>query len=278
MNYGELVKKSLDIMWKFKYLWIFGFFAEWGSGGGAGNIPGESRDRLGGFLLDINPAIILTLILIALAVFVLFLVLYIISKGGLIHSIAKINGGESSSLGEGWRSGLKNFWRLLGIWVLLVLSGITFALLIIGPLIAFFIISLPLGILSAVVLIPLFIAGIIALILIGIYADRICVLEQKGIIDSIAEGWNTLKKNLGQSIIVGLISIASYIVFIIGFLIVGAMLAIPFVVMGFINLVVGLGLGIMVALIYIVITTGIWGAYAYSLWTLTYLDLKRLKT
>jgi len=43
MNIGEVLKKSWDIIWKFKVLWIFGLFASCGrSGGGGGGGGGQS--------------------------------------------------------------------------------------------------------------------------------------------------------------------------------------------------------------------------------------------
>ena len=36
MDYGEILKKSWNITWKFKVLWLFGFLASCGKGGGGG--------------------------------------------------------------------------------------------------------------------------------------------------------------------------------------------------------------------------------------------------
>jgi hypothetical protein len=283
MDYGGLVKRALDIMWKFKYLWIFGFFLEFGSGGGGGmgRLP-DGFDRcempLGDLFGRISlVSIIIPLILIALVVFVLFVILYVISQGGLIYCVSRIESGEKPTLRDGWHAGVANFWRILGIAVLMIICVFAAALLSLGPLVGLIIINKILGLLSAMVLIPLFMVLIVAIALISIYAYRACIIGGKGVFDSIAGGWEMLKGNLGKTLIVALISIGSTIVYIIGFLMVGFFLALPFIVLGAINLFLGIALGVIVGLIYIAVASGAWGAYIDSFWTLAFLELKKLK-
>lgn len=282
MDYGRLVKRALDIMWKFKYLWIFGFFLEFGSGGGGmGGLP-DRFDRcelpVGDFLGGISlMSIIIPLIMIALVVFLLFVILYIISQGGLIHCVSRIESGEKPTLRDGWNAGVANFWRILGIAILMIISFFAAILLSLGPFIVLILINKILGLLSAMVLIPLFMVLIIAISLISIYAYRVCIIGGKGVFDSIAGGWEMLTSNLGKTLIVTLISIGSTIVYIIGFLIVGLFLALPFIVLGAINLFLGIALGVIVGLIYIAVTSGAWGAYIDSFWTLAFLEMKKAK-
>ena len=283
MDYGALVKRALDIMWKFKYLWIFGFFLEFGSGGGGGmgRLPDRfdkcelpTCDFFGGVSLM---SIIIPLIMIALVVFVLFVILYVISQGGLIHCVCRIESGEKPTLRDGWNVGVANFWRMLGIAILMIISVFAAALLGLGPLIGLIIINKILGLLSAMVFIPLFIVLIIAISLIAIYAYRVCIIGGKGVFDSIAGGWEMLTSNLGKTLVVTLISIGSTIVYIIGFLILGFFLALPFIVLGAVNLFLGIALGVIVGLVYIAVASGAWGAYIDSFWTLAFLEMKKLK-
>jgi hypothetical protein len=283
MDYGGLVKRALDIMWKFKYLWIFGFFVQFGSGGGGG--IGRLTDKFDGCELPVGDffgrislvGILIPLILIALVVFVLYVILYVISQGGLIHCVSRIESGEKPALRDGWNAGVANFWRILGIAVVMIISVLAAILLSLGPFIALIIINKVLGLLSAMVFIPLFMVLIAAISLISIYAYRVCITESKGVFDSITSGWGMLTSNLGKSLIVALISIGSTIVYVIGFLIVGLFLALPFIVLGAINLFLGVALGVIVGLIYIAVTSGAWGAYIDSFWTLAFLEMKKLK-
>jgi hypothetical protein len=63
----------------------------------------------------------------------------------------------------------------------------------------------------------------------------------------------------------------------IGFLMLGFFLALPFIVLGAINLFLGIALGVIVGLIYIAVASGAWGAYIDSFWTLAFLEMKKLK-
>ena len=279
MDYGGLVKRALDIMWKFKYLWIFGFFLEFGSGGGGfGNLPDKLKTPIGDFFGGISlVSIIIPLILIGLVIFVLFLILYIISQGGLIHCVSRIESGENPTLRDGWNAGVKNFWRILGIGILILIFIFAVMLLTLGPFVILLIANKTVGLLSAIIFIPLFLVLLIPIILINLYADRVCIIEGKGVFDSIAGAWDMLKSNLGRTLIVTLISIGSTIVYVIGFLMVGLFLALPFIVLGAINLFLGIALGVIVGLIYIAVASGAWGTYIDSLWTLAFLEMKKLK-
>jgi hypothetical protein len=58
---------------------------------------------------------------------------------------------------------------------------------------------------------------------------------------------------------------------------VGVMLILPFIAVGAINLFMGIVLGGIVGLVYIGIVSALWGTYIDSLWTLAYLDIKKLQ-
>jgi hypothetical protein len=284
MDYGGLVKKSLDIMWKFKYLWLFGFFLEFGSGGGTsfGNISEKAklpiRDYIqSDFLEGALVGAVLLLVALALLVFLVFLIMYIISQGGMIHCVRKIQAGENSSLREGWDAGIKNFWRILGILVVIIIISLAVAFFTIGPFIIGIVAFKAFGLLMGIILLPLALVLIVTIALIHIYASRACVIDGKGVFDSIAAAWDTLKGNLGPSLIMALISVGSTMAYTFGFVILGLLLALPFIAIAAFNLYLGIFLGVIVGLIYIGILSAMWGTYIDSLWTLAYLDMKKPK-
>jgi len=277
------VKRALEIIWKFKYLWVFGFFVEAISGGGGGGFGSWPDDwnklnvHVPHFFTHISLAIILLLVLAALLLFLIFLILGIISQGGLIHCVSRIQSGEKPTFGNGWNAGIKNFWRILGIWIVILILIFGAAVLTLGPFILLLIGFKVLGLLFGMILVPLFVALLVVILLIDLYANRTCIIEGKGVFDSIAGGWDTLRSNLGKTFIVTLISIGSTIVYIIGFILVGLVLAIPFILIGIANLFWGIASGVLVGLIYIILVSGAWGAYIDSFWTLAFLELKKLK-
>ena len=284
MDYGRLVKRALDIMWKFKYLWIFGFFLEFGTGGGGwiGNLPEKIKMRVGdfiggGFLEGALLGVIVLLVLAGLVVFVAFLIMYIISQGGLIHCVSRIEAGENSTLRDGWNAGVANFWRILGISIMILIFILGTALVTLAPFILLLFAFKALGLISAIILFPLFLVFFLALLLIDLYATRTCIIEGKGVFDSLTGGWEMLKNNLIESLVVGLIGIGSTMVYVLGFVIAGLFLALPFIALGLINLFLGIFLGVVVGLIYIGVLSAVWGTYIDSLWTLAYLDIKKLQ-
>ena len=278
MDYGGLVKRALDIMWKFKYLWIFGFFLEFGSGTGGwfGNAPEKIKLPIGDFLSGALVGAIIFLALVGLLIFLVFLIMYLISQGGLIHCVWKIESGEKPTLRDGWNAGIKNFWRILGISILILIFIVASAVITLGPFVVLIIALKVVGLLSALVLFPVFLVLLVTLILVGLYAERTCVIEGKGVFDSLAGGWETLKSNLGSSLVMALIGIGSTMVYVLGFVIVGLLLALPFVALGLINLLLGIFLGVIVGLVYIGLASAMWGTYIDSLWTMAYLDMKKL--
>jgi hypothetical protein len=284
MDYGGLVRKALDIMWKFKYLWIFGFFLEFGSGSGGwfGNLPDKIKAPIGDFvccgsLEDALVGVIIMLALVALLVFVVFLIMYIISQGGMVHCVWRINQGEKTTLRDGWDAGVKNFWRVLGIAVMVIIFALVAAMVTILPFVATLIAFKLLGLISGFIFLPIFLVLIVTIILVDLFAIRTCVIEGKGVFDSLAAGWNMFRSNLGPSLIVALIGIGSTMAYVFGFVAVGVLLILPFIALAAFSLFMGIALGGMVGLLYIGIVSALWGTYIDSLWTLAYLDIKKLQ-
>jgi hypothetical protein len=222
MDYGGLVKRALDIMWKFKYLWVFGFFLEFGSGTGGwfGNLSERCELPVGDFISGALVGAIIFLVLVGLLLFLVFLIMYLISQGGLIHCVWKIESGEKPTLRDGWNAGIRNFWRILGISILILIFILGSGIITLGP----------------------FVILIIA-----------------------------------PSLVMGLIGIGSTMIYVLGFVIVGLLLALPFVALGLINLFLGIFLGAVVGLVYIGLASALWGTYIDSLWTMAYLDMKKLQ-
>ncbi len=283
MDYGGLVKRALDIMWKFKYLWIFGFFLEFGSGGGGffGNLPEKIKLPIGDFvrfdfLEGALVGAIVLLVMAALVIFLVFLIMYIISQGGLVHCVWRINTGENPTLRDGWNAGVKNFWRILGIRIIIIIFILGTILITLAPFVLMLIAFKLMGVISGLILLPLFLVVIVAIALVDLYATRTCITEGKGVFDSLGAGWNMLKSNPGPSLIVALIGIGSTLVYIFAFVAVGLLLILPFVAVAAFNLLFGIVSGVLVGLLYIGVVSALWGTYIDSLWTLAYLDIKKL--
>ncbi len=275
MDYGALVNRSLRTMWNHKYLWLLGFLASLGEGGGQAfwNV-GKKSNVMNGLISQ--PGVLAFLALLGFFLFIIFVIARYIAHGGLIHCVNRISHSELTSLGDGWKAGVKNFWRLLGIGILILLMIIA-ALIVCGlPVLVAFLAHKALGIASLLFFVPLFLFLFVIILFVDSYADRACVIEGKGVFDSLKEGWDTFKDNLGRSIAVALISFISSILFAIPFILVGlGLVANFFLAWAFAGIIFAIILGVLIAFIYVVITEGLFNTYLSSFWTLAYLEIRK---
>ncbi len=242
MDFGEVLKRSWEITWKHKALWLLGILAGCSgasSGGGGGN-GGQALSGYRGYgfesgefpelerFLDSIPAETLTAIALALGCLAVFLVLLTVFLGalgqaGLIAGFDLADAGHPVTLGEAFRRGLQSFWKLLVIQLIVsILLIVVLAVLALGAGV-FAIGTLGLGLIC---LVPLACLMVPALFLVGIYvmlAQVAVVVEDLNILDGLARGWQILRDHLGPILIMALI------LFLGGGLI-GLLLALPLMV------------------------------------------------
>jgi len=239
MDYGEILKKSWHIAWKFKVLWIFGILASCGqSQGGNFNFNNSFRTSGNGFssptpnlppaminefyrfaYLFNNPSFIWKFVAVVIAVVCVIVMVEIfigtMGRIGLIKGAAEADAGtERLTFGGLWKGSTPYFWRvfwlsfLIGtpfiIAVIAILVGVGVAmipLLSANPNASFLLILLP------VICVLLCVIFILAIILgfISTQAERAIVLEDKSLLDGFRRGWEVLTKNLGPILIIWLI-------------------------------------------------------------------------
>jgi hypothetical protein len=294
MNYTEILGQAWRITWKHKVLWLFGILAGCSQGGGGGNQfnyrTSGSGGAPGGFpgaeqferfaerpeFVAIVIALVVLGILIGLAVFVLS----IIGRGGLIGGARLAEQNGTVTFGEAWRIGVRCFWRLVGIGLLVAL-----------PFLAVLILTVAGGVLTAglglICLLPLLCVVILALIPVGIvahFAQFAVVIDDLRAIEAFRKGWAILKNNVGPILILGAILL------VIGF-IAGLILAAPFIALVipvFVALAAGqgdfaalqtpllvaAGLGFVCYLPILLVLSGILQTWTTSAWTLAYRHFK----
>jgi len=233
MEYGKIVNRSASIVWQNKFLIILGFLASLGSnsipssnGGGDGNgqsFAGQFPD-FGDEFAALAVGAIVTLVCVAIVVGLVLWVISTIARGGLIASVDSVESGQKSSFRQAWGAGWRRVWTLLGIGLLPAIPGLVlFVLLLLGlgaygGIFALFgeefadsVGAGGVGIAIAVVaciIVPI----VLVLSILRNFAERACMLENLGVIDSYRRGWNVLMANLGQAILLFLLQIAIFIV------------------------------------------------------------------
>ena len=220
-NYSSLLSKAWNITWKYKVLWFFGFLAAlggagWGNSSGGGGGPnfnfnfnsGSSNYRTGVYprgdiprewqsaydqlaKIDINTWITIGVVAVCslLLLGLVFWLLSIIGRGGLIGGILAADANGKVAFREAWDIGTRNFGRLF----LIRLLGIAVSLLI-GIIV--FLPTLFIGLLTCGLgFIPMAcVSIIIGMVLKAWFAfmDYAVVVEKRGVGEAIGRAWTIL--------------------------------------------------------------------------------------
>lgn len=333
MDYGKLLSRSFEITRKYRALWLFGILLALFGGSGGGNFgnlgnfgggngsggtggAGDFPQLSAGFGQAIG-IIILAVACIVVIWIVLSIILRFVSRGALIGLVQELEANAATpTVRRGFSIGGGRFWQLLGI-----------ALTINIPL---FIVSLALLVLAALpalaAIIPMINAGrsadeiggmlvgsilgsvlllccvgillwVVALILRPFYEFfvRECVIQKRGVFDSIREGYRIVRANLGNVAVLYILIIGigigyAILMFVIGLVLVGIALAAG-VAAGFAGaatagsasqaivpgIIVGMIVGIPMLLILLFIS-GLYQTFESTLWTEGYLAIIAPKT
>lgn len=304
MSYGDLIRDAFRITLRNRFLWFFGFFA--GSAffnfpSGGGNFDTDDFDRSGAGASALaaqvgpgvfdNAALIVGLVVLVILLVLLFIVMSIISQGALSESVAAIDRGEGRRFGSTFRAGLRNFWRVLGYYVLFFLIGIGL-LVAIGVPVALVIggtfaatqstgARIIVAVLAGLAAIALLILIFIPLHIISQYALREVVVHRARVFGSVGSGYGVFRRNLGRSLLLWLIHIGLMIgigiALVVAVLLVGLVLFIPTIALALAEyttaaIVAGVIAGLILLPI-LLVASGAAGTFGHSFWTLAYLRL-----
>ena len=261
MDIGRVLGHSLEITWRHKVLWIFGFIMAL-TGGGASNWFNYNFNRSdfnNNQVLPVRPfpsppilpAFVITVIAFAACLAVLFLVLVLyfrfVARGALVTFVRNIEKGNTPTLSNAWREGQTYYLRMLGLgflfYIPLFILTICSLLIAILPIIVTAVAvfgragrgQLPSSDIAPFVTAFLGALGLICctfscllvvhLILHPIYefAVRGIVLEESRTLEGLARGYRRLRENLGSVALLYLLLIGARI----GWSIVLGIVAIP---------------------------------------------------
>src|SRR3990172_5804178 len=124
MDYGSVLSRAWQIIWKHKALWIFGILAGCGSAGGGNpsfsyreDLPPDFQQYFQINLPDWQIALIVGVVLLVVFVLiVLAIFLSTIGRIGLIRGAQQVEGGAASlAFGELFSGSMPYFWRVFGL-------------------------------------------------------------------------------------------------------------------------------------------------------------------
>jgi hypothetical protein len=297
-NFGEVLTKTWQNIWKHKVLWIFGILASCArGGGGGGNGGGGSRnyqtnpgDNLpfsggqaeqfmnqAGRYLEDKWWIIVVAILVLLLISLLFYALGMIGRAGMIKGTALAEQTvERISFGEVWSESLPYFWRIFG---LNFLVGLAFAVIVI-PLVLVGVLTAGIGFICVLPLICLLVPIGWAVAVIVEQAQVAIVLEDLGMVDGFKRGWAVVKSNPIPMVVMALI-------LGIGGAIIGVIVSMP-LILAALPVIIGMDslrqsltpvwIALACCLAYmpvLIFLNGVLTAYIQSAWALTYMKLSQ---
>ncbi len=213
ISYSSLLTKAWNITWKYKVLWFFGFLAAlggagWGNSSGGsgpnfnfnfnsgtsssnyrqgvyprGDIPKEWQSAFDQLAkIDVNTWITVGVVAVCslLLLGLVFWLLSIIGRGGLIGGILAADANGKVTFREAWDTGTRNFWRLFLI--RLLTCGLGFI-----PMVC--------------------VSIIIGMVLKAWFAfmDYAVVAEKRGVGEAIGRSWTILRDNIGPAAILYII-------------------------------------------------------------------------
>lgn len=308
-NFGEVLTRAWQIVWKHRVLWIFGILASCGRGGSSFNSSNNFRSNGGtGAPPDLPPqamqflqwieqnltAFIAITIALVCIIWIVTIFLSTVGKIGLIRGTAQADGSsESLIFGQLFSESTPYFWRIFGLSLIVSLPVLVVVAAAVIGLLGFLILipssngsntppiiglsMIPLLIGCVCLLIPvMFVIGMIAR-----QAENAIVLEEMSVMPAISRGWDVFRNNLGPIIIMAII------LAVIG-LVVGFIIAIPVFVVAVPAVIAFMAgnaqnwtplaiAGVCICL-YIPISlllNGIAIAFTESAWTLTYMRLTK---
>ena len=306
-NFGEVLSRAWQIIWKHRVLWIFGILASCGRGGGGGNggggnsgfntegpdinIPPQLEQLFNWIAQNVTSFLAITIALVCVF-WILAIFLSTIGKIGLIRGTWQAEGGDAHLVfGQLFSESTPYFWRMFG---LSLVVGLPFAILIavVAAGFALMVISASQGgdaaALGFLASLPLLIGCLCLLVPIGFVINMIVrqaqnaiVLENAGVLPSLSRGWDIFRSNLGPIIVMAII------LAVLG-LVAGFIIAIPVFIVAVpavLTFMAGEGqnwtplalMGVCLCL-YIPVSlllNGIVVSYTEAAWTLTYMRLVR---
>ena len=322
MDYGDIFKRGFQHTWNNKFLYILGFLAALGGSGGSGgggggnfNIPNNGSTSGGSseieeFFRDfgvesanfetmiqgiVGAAIAVVCVLVIFRIVMWFIRL--IAEGGMIHAVHDIENGGTSNFKQAFADGRKHMVDFFVVKLIFLIVPVVL-MLIVGALIGIPLMmsagsgnvdeSLALVIIPIVCLVCLFIPYNLLVGLLYPIAQRGIIFKGLSGWDSVKYGWEFLKENTSDTLIMALL--LTVMGFIVG--IVSLIISLPILFAtgwsAFSTLIGGdipsfgqfaiLGVGVILMIILGSIVNAVYIAFRSSSFTLAYLQLDGPKT
>jgi hypothetical protein len=235
MDYGKILTRALQIIWKYKILWLFGFLANCGGNAGGssgasssgGNVPTfnyqfdadpnnlppgmyQFFENLGRFFERNAERLGFLFVLLIFAVLILIVITFFIrvyGQVGLVRGILKAEGDAPAKLSfsEVTAEIRPFFWRLTGFQLLIFLAFLLLTGVIVLVMIAGSILTLGVGLICFLPLLCFLVPIGWAIAVIIKQAVIAMLVDDLSIGDSLKRGWEIVRMNAVDYLVMGLI-------------------------------------------------------------------------
>jgi len=298
VNYGHLIRRPLDIVARRPYLWLLGLLAggattfggtNYGHATNSGPHEGPSLAALQN-VWNANWEWIVAVLAFLLVLGIVLFVLGCVATGGIIRAAVEHDADREYRLGTAWRAGYQTGWRIAGLrlltFLLAVAPGFLIGALVLGTVVGAMN-SAPAAVGLGLVAAAAILVSMAFWLALGVafqFAQRLIVLEDGHVAESLSTGFRLIRRHLKEVAFGWLIMIAISIAAGIAFAVLAVVVAIPAVALGFggwaisgmIGAVVAGSIAVVFFLGILLIAAGAYSAYSSVYWTLLFRNVRGL--
>lgn len=308
--YRNILLQAWQLTWRHKYLWFFGLFAALLGNGGVleiffrvfsgdvsqGWLPGfgflqeinffslSTLANMGRLLVSDPLSLLFTLTVFLLVIFVggFLIWLIMVSQAALVHNAGRNINGKSHDFKDGLDVGMKKFWPVLGLNILVkIVISLVFLIISIPALLSIARADLFSANLFYVLAFLLFVPLAIIISFIIKYAIACVVIKGNKISEALIAGWQLFIKNWLVSLEMAFILFFINFMVGLGIIILFLLLSIPFLFLGllfikvawYVNLWLIIVLAVILYLIIIIIIGSGLATFQVSSWTGLFIKL-----
>ena len=306
MDYSDILKRAWRVAWRYKILWLFGFFAGAGAGVGGGGGSGSGYrtsstsqqpftqanwDQVMAFLQRYMVVLVVAGLMLLLF-WLIMLIISVAARGGLIHLVNEAEDGRPVQARDGWRVGFAKWWRVFGVGFLAAIPTLLLGLAILAIVGAGVVMAIRTGSFATLgsrlvgtlvgggclVLIFVLVAVFLSIVL-SIAAElgmRYVVLQDHGAIAGLKEGWHDLWSRRG-AFLMYLIQVGLGLAYGIVVAIVAGILIIPGIIAGLAGAWALTGVMVGVAILVLIVPSAAYAAFYHAVWTIFFRKMTGLE-
>ncbi len=287
INYLEIIKKAFFLTWKNRYLWWLGFFLAFSGGAQIFNYSfGEREEEISWEQLHnyfvVHSNWLIPLLISASIFLIIFSLLAIISRAGIIKAVQKEEKKEIFGFKTAFLFGKKHLWNFLFLQIILSFSlAIIISVIVIPIGLLFSNHSYYAGgfllVLGLLIIVPL----VITFSFLRIFGQNYLVLGKLSLKNSLESAYSLFQKNwipslimtiffipLGLAFVFSLIAILIFIILLFG--IIGFIL---FLLFGLVGALVATIIGGIIFLILVLALNSFYQAFSQVIWTLFFKEI-----